>query len=316
MNRLVVVLSLLAVLVAGLWMLAGGEKGLRKFAFTRVMPVTYFEPYTVRPGTLDNVSGPVYTFTKGFSRALVIDTPEGLAVFDTFDADFVSALKTALALQFPDKSVKWIVYSHNHLDHVRGSAGLQAEQVIGHELINQFVADWPEAIGDFAMVTRPVTGDARMNLGGVEIDFLYMPHSHSSTLYGFHVRGADVVYAPDMMFVRAFPPFDFPDFYYPGYVRALDRLIALRAAHYVPSHLDAGNFQDMIDFRNMTVSFHEAVRTELAKNNYDAAEGAAMRRSIQAAYDRLEPEYGDWHGFDDMFVPKFGRHWGGLYLGY
>lgn len=46
---------------------------------------------------------------------------------------------------------------------------------------------------------------------------------------------AGVVYAPDMMFVKALPPFDFPDFYYPGYIRALDRLILLNAAHYAPS---------------------------------------------------------------------------------
>ena len=109
---------------------------------------------------------------------------------------------------------------------------------------------------------------------------------------------------------------DFPDFYYPGYIRALDRLIALDAAHYIPSHLDPGSRQDLIDFRNMTAAFHEAVRAELAGNDYHAADGAALRRSIKAVYDKLEPEYGDWHGFNEMFVPKFGRHWGGSYLGY
>ena len=155
-----------------------------------------------------------------------------------------------------------------------------------------------------------------LNLGGVEVEFLYMPHSHSQTLYGFHVPEARVVYAPDMMFVRAVPPFDFPDFYYPGYVRALDRLIALEADHYIPSHLDPGTRQDLIDFRNMTATFHETVRAELAKHDYHAADGAALRRSVKAAYDKLEPEYGDWHGFNEMFIPKFGRHWGGTYLGY
>ena len=216
----------------------------------------------------------------------------------------------------PSADFDTVFISHNHLDHVRGSSGLDAHEVIGHQAVNEFVADWPKAITDFAPVTRPVTGDARLSLGGVEVDFLYMPHSHSATLFGFHVREADVVYAPDMMFVKALPPFDFPDFYYPGYVRALDRLIALDAAHYVPSHLDKGTRKDLIDYRNMTEKFHQTVAAHLAENDYRAADGAAMRRAIGSAYDQLAPEYGDWHGFNEMFVPKFGRHWGGVYLGY
>jgi glyoxylase-like metal-dependent hydrolase (beta-lactamase superfamily II) len=316
MNRLLIALALIVVVVTGTFLLLGGENGLRKTIFAQAMPVTYFEPYTAQGTALENVSGPVYAFTSGFTRSMVVDTPEGLAVFDTFDADFVAKLKAALDETFPGKPVKWVIYSHNHLDHVRGSAGLGAQEVIGHESVNRFIADWPEAITDYAPVTRPIKGDTTLNLGGVNVDFLYMPHSHSQTLYGFHVRDADVVFAPDMMFVRAFPPFDFPDFYYPGYIRALDRLIALQAAHYIPSHLDRGTRQDLVDFRNMTAEFHETVRSELARNGYHAADGAAMRRGLKAAYDRLEPEYGDWHGFDEMFVPKFGRHWGGVYLGY
>ena len=316
MKPLMTVLALVVVLGIVVFVALGGENGLRKTIFSQAMPVTYFEPYNATPASLDQVSGPVYAFTYGFTRAMVIDTPDGLAIFDTFDAKFVAQLEEALAAQFPGKPVKWVVYSHNHLDHVRGSAGLGAEEVIGHKSVNQFVADWPKSISDFAAVNRPVEGDVTLKLGGIEVDFLYMPHSHSQTLYGFHVRGADVVFAPDMMFVRAFPPFDFPDFYYPGYVRALDRLIAVDAAHYIPSHLGEGTRQDLVDFRNMTATFHETVRTELAGSDYFAADGAAMRRGLQAAYDKLEPEYGDWHGFNEMFVPKFGRHWGGVYLGY
>ncbi len=294
----------------------GGEKGVRKEVFALAVPTTYFEPYETRPASLVHVSGPAYTFTFKFNRSLVLDTPEGLAVFDTFEAEFAEKLLEALSEQFPGKPIRWVIYSHNHLDHVRGSKVLEAQEVIGHKLVNQFVADWPDAISDFAPVTRPVEGDVTLNLGGIEVDLLYMPHSHSATLYGFHVRGANVVFAADMMFVRAVPPLDFPDFYYPGYVRALDRLIALDAAHYVASHLDAGKRQDLIDFRNMTVKFHEAIKSELAKVNYKAADAAAMREGLKAAYDELEPIYGDWHGFNEMFVPKFARHWTGLYLGY
>ena len=40
--------------------------------------------------------------------------------------------------------------------------------------------------------------------------------SLSHTLDGFYIASAGV--APDMMFVKTLPPFDFPDFYDPGYI--------------------------------------------------------------------------------------------------
>ncbi len=107
------VLALVVAIAAGTFLLIGGDTGLRKNIFAQAMPVTYFEPYTSQGSSLDKVAGPVYAFTYGFTRSMVIDTPEGLAVFDTFDAETVVKLKAALAQQFPDKPVKWVIYSHN-----------------------------------------------------------------------------------------------------------------------------------------------------------------------------------------------------------
>jgi glyoxylase-like metal-dependent hydrolase (beta-lactamase superfamily II) len=156
-----------------------------------------------------------------------------------------------------------------------------------------------------------------LTLGDVEVQALYMPFSHSHTLYGFYLPQHGVVYAPDMMFVRMVPPYDFPDYYYPGYVRALDRLIALDAQHYVPSHGRRGSRDDLIAYRDMTVDFQQTVRSEmLARSVESATDGTVMREVLKASYDRLEPRYRDWHGFDAMFVPRFGRQVGGTYLGY
>ena len=50
----------------------------------------------------------------------------------------------------------------------------------------------------------------------------------------------------------------------------------------------------------------------LAINGYHADNGSVMRQGRKEAYDilelELELEYGDWHGFDEVFVSKFGSH--------
>lgn len=313
------------------WLIGGGTAGVlllillawtngptfRALLFSQAMPTSYFAHFDYIRASLYKVSGPVYAFELGFTRSLVLRTPQGIAVFDTFSDAHAAAMTAAIEKEFPGEPVRWVIFSHNHLDHIRGSTLLGATEVIGHGDVNQLVGDWPEAGRDIAAVTRAITGDQTLDLGGVEVQALYMPNSHSHTLYGFYIPSAGVVFAPDMMFVKTLPPFDFPDFYYPGYIRALDRLIGLNAAHYVPSHADRGTKQDLIDYRDMTVAFQTVVRDEILSRGIEApTDGAALRASLRAAYAKLQPKYGSWHGFDDMFVPKFGRHVGGTYLGY
>jgi len=313
----IIVLAVLALAAVAAIALFDGGNSLRKTVFAQALPAAYFSEYDRIAPALYRVSGPVYAFEKGFTRSLVVRTSEGIAVIDSFNDAHATALKAALEHEFPGEAIRWVILSHNHLDHVRGSELLAGLEIIGHSDVNQLVADWPDAALGVATVTSPITGDQTLQLGDVSIEALYMPFSHSHTLYGFHIPAAGVVYAPDMMFVRMLPPFDFPDFYYPGYIRALDRLLALGAAHYVPSHGDRGTAEDLMAYRTMTAEFQEAVRTRLVARGVESAtDGPLMREILGEAYDELEPKYGQWHGFNDMFVPKFGRHMGGTYLGY
>jgi glyoxylase-like metal-dependent hydrolase (beta-lactamase superfamily II) len=313
-NRILVGLVAVAALLGAA--IIGFRSPLRSWLYAQAMPTSYFSHFRTIAPSLYQVAGPVYAFEAGFTRSLVLRTPEGVAIIDTFSEVHAAAMKEAIARQFPGEPVRWIVFSHNHLDHIRGSTLFAGVEVIGHADVNRLVSDWPVA-GQAAEVTRAIAGDQILMLGGVEVRALYMPFSHSQTLYGFLIPSQGVVYAPDMMFVRTLPPFDFPDFYYPGYIRALDRLIALNADHYLPSHAWRGDRDDLIAYRDMTVDFQSTVAAEISSRGVEApTDGAAMRAALRAAYAKLEPKYGDWHGFEAMFIPKFGRHVGGTYLGY
>jgi glyoxylase-like metal-dependent hydrolase (beta-lactamase superfamily II) len=290
---------------------------IRPWIYTQAMPAAYFSHFdTIKPA-LYQVSGPVYAFEMGFTRSLVLRTGDGIAVFDTFSDKHATAMKQAIAKEFPGEAVRWVVFSHNHLDHIRGSALFDGAEVIAHADVSQLVADWGDTAKGIAKIARTITGDQTLTLGGLEVQALYMPFSHSHTLYGFYIPSASAVFAPDMMFVKTLPPFDFPDFYYPGYIRALDRLIALNAKHYVPSHTWRGTRDDLIAYREMTVEFQTTVREEILARGIEApTDGPLLKAALRAAYARLQPKYGTWHGFEEMFVPKFGRHVGGTYLGY
>ena len=147
---------------------------IKKKIFQQAMPLGYFEPYSSLPAKFENVSGPIYSFRYGFNRGLVVDTDEGLAVFDTFNREYAAALIEQLRESFPGKQVKWVFYSHHHLDHVRGAAILGPQVVVGHSDVNPSLDDWPHA-KDILRVTAPFDGDSDLVLGAVQLKMLYMP---------------------------------------------------------------------------------------------------------------------------------------------
>ena len=116
------------VLVAALFL---GQNAIKPWLFSQAMPADYFAHYERIKPALYQVSGPVYAFEKGFTRSLVLRTAEGIAVFDTFNEKHATAMAEAIAKQFPGEKVRWVVLSHNHLDHVRGSTVFAGAEVIG-----------------------------------------------------------------------------------------------------------------------------------------------------------------------------------------
>jgi glyoxylase-like metal-dependent hydrolase (beta-lactamase superfamily II) len=286
----------------------------QQLAIRQAIPTDYFEPDLDRPDDFESIRGPIYGFRHGIDRSLIVDAGDALAVFDTFNREHSRRLARELGRRFPGKPVQWVFYSHNHLDHIQGAAELHPSEVIAHRDVMRYVADWPEA--DVLPVTRPLEGDVNLQLGKVELKLLYMGRSHSDTLYAFYFPAERVAFTPDLAFIRSLPPFGVPDTYYPGYVRALDKLAALEFDLCVPTHFQRGTKIDFLDYRQMYIDFRQASAALVADMGGDPSRGEGQRARVGALYRSLAAKYGDWHGFDAMFIPHFFGGIGGTYLGY
>jgi glyoxylase-like metal-dependent hydrolase (beta-lactamase superfamily II) len=286
----------------------------KEWLLQQAIPTDYFEPWLDAPDELEQIRGPLYAFRHGIDRSLVLDAGDSLAVIDTYDAEHSRRLRAELERRFPAKSVRWVIYSHNHLDHIQGAAQLQPSEVIAHRDVMQYVADWPGA--DVLPVTRPLTGDTTLQLGTIRMELLYLGHSHGSTLYAFHFPEQRAVFAPDTAFIHSLPPFGLPDYYYPGYLRALDRIAALDFELCIPAHFARGTRADFLAYRQLMIDFRAASAALVADMGGNPSRGAGQRARIGAAYRMLQAKYGDWHGFDAMFIPHFLGGIGGAYLGF
>ena len=61
---------------------------------------------------LVNVAGDLYRWQNNFHYGVVYDTPDGLIVGDTINADASRWLKGQLAERFPGKQVKYVILAY------------------------------------------------------------------------------------------------------------------------------------------------------------------------------------------------------------
>lgn len=270
--------------------------------------------FSVRPGSSFTELRPdVFSYQKGFNRNLVIRTLEGLVVIDPFNPKFAGELAMELKQRFPDDAVHTLIYSHYHLDHVQGGSVLAPANVLGHRNLKKY---WRFVERDRILpLTRELAGDTQLIIGGVRIHLLDMGLSHTDTLFAVLLPDAEVLFAPDLGFVRALPPAGMPDMYYFGYVAALERLAALDFEIYVPSHFDTGERQDLRDYLAFLKDARGLVMAAYERHGPIAEPGAA-ENYYDEIYVPLKAKYGDWIGFNEMILPLLVRNFAGVYLGY
>ncbi len=276
------------------------------------------EPYFHGPGItgtkFEKLNETVYTFHWNWYRNIVIATNEGLVVIDPMNAEMAAALRQELDRVFPGKKVHTLIYSHYHLDHTKGGAELSPENVIAHKKSPVY---WNAVDhGGVLEPTRYIEGDTVLNIGGVEIQALYLGLSHTDTLYAFHLPQERLVFTADIGLVKAVPPVGVPDRYAPGYHAAMNRLIEIDFDTFVPSHFEYGTKQDLVDWRDM-MEYSRRLASEAIKNQgTPGVKGNQIGEYFDMLYKPMKEKYGHWHGFNQMFILNLVRDVVGESLGY
>lgn len=274
----------------------------------------YFHGKTVDGAKFDQVADRVYTYQWNWYRNLIIDTDEGLVVIDPMNRQMSTMLRAELDKRFPGKPVNTLIYSHYHLDHTRGGAVLNPKNVIVHEKAPQYWRASADA-SDVLPPTRLISGDTTLNIGGVEIQALYMGLSHTDTLYAFYLPKQRLVFAPDLAFVHTVPPAGVPDKYAPGYTAAVDRIAALDFDTFVPSHFGYGKRADVVAWRDMLEYGRQLAREAIQQYGGPGVRKGNWVNYFDYVYPKMKARYGDWQGFNEMFVLNFVRDMTGEALG-
>jgi glyoxylase-like metal-dependent hydrolase (beta-lactamase superfamily II) len=190
---------------------------------------------------------------KGFmSNAGFVVTSDGVIVFDALGTPALGRAMVAAIAKVTPQPIRRVVVSHYHADHVYGLQSLKAagaeiwayrkaEAYLGSpqaaERLAQRRNDLFPWVDENTRVVPPdlwLDGDASFRMGGLTFRLIYSEGAHSPEDLMMYVEEDRLLFAGDLIFAGRVPYVGNADS--AGWLKAMDKMIALRPAVVIPGH--------------------------------------------------------------------------------
>ena len=248
------------------------------------------QPLDLFTKTTTEVAPGVYSYGAFSARSLFVVTSDGVITTDPVSKKNAMDMRAAIA-EVTDQPVKYVIYSHQHWDHVLGGQIFKDEGAtfISHDkCIPHFIRHPNE---DLVMPDQTVTGDHNLTLGDKTLKLMYFGYNHGDCMLVMHVDGTDVLYINDLVTPYSVGLGFMPD-YDPGeWVRTLHELEARDDwTEFVGGHgIPVAPKEAMVQRRRYMEALMEAVQ-----------EGIANGQRLEELYDNIElpKEFREMRGYD------------------
>jgi len=230
----------------------------------------------------------VYRFRNNFHFSVFAVTPAGIIATDPINADAAKWLKAEFAKRF-NVPVRFLVYSHDHADHISGGEVFaDTATIIAHEKAKQKI------IGEKRPTAVPqvtFTDAMTIELGGTVAELRHVGKNHSDNMIVMRFPAQGVLYAVDFIPVKSVAFRDFPDAYIDEWIESLKRVEAMDFEILAPGHGQLGAKSDVTDHRIYLEELHATV-LELARQGKSLDE---IKQTVKL------PKYESWGGYKQMF---------------
>ncbi len=202
---------------------------------------------------------------------------------------WVPQLRADLKKRF-NKSVRYLVYSHDHVDHIAGGEVFaDTAVVVAHENAKSTIVDEqrPTAVPDVTFSDRMT-----IELGGKTVELLYVGKAHSNNMIVMHFPAERAVFTVDFISVRRLPYKNLSDSYFPDWIEAIKVVEAIDFDILIPGHGPVGTRADTSDHRTYHEDLYAAVLA--------AARAGKTLEEMQQSI-RLE-KYKDWGHYKEWLA--------------
>lgn len=181
----------------------------------------------------------IYRTQNNRHHGLLIDTPDGIIIFDTISKGFASWLKGEIKQRF-NKPVRYVIYSHNHADHISGGEVFADDQpiYIAHELAK-------DSMVRMGVKTRfpDHTFSERFNIeiGGIKVELRYHGANDGRGSISLLVPSQKLLSVMDWVLIGRLPYRGLARYNVDGVIRSLYEIEKLDFTLASPGHAKTGD---------------------------------------------------------------------------
>jgi glyoxylase-like metal-dependent hydrolase (beta-lactamase superfamily II) len=236
---------------------------------------------------ISKIAGEVYRFRNNFHYSVFAVTPAGVIVTDPIDAEAAKWLKAEIAQRW-NRPIKYLVYSHDHRDHIAGGEVFaDTAIVVAHRRAKEVIIDEkrPTAVPNLTF------DDAlTIELGGTVLELSFVGKNHSDNSLVMRFPKEKIAFTVDWIPIKAMPFRDFPDGYLQEWLDSLRKVEAMEFDIMAPGHGPLGNKADVVAFRG----YLEELRAEVTKLAREGKSLDDIKKTVTME------KYKDWSGYQQM----------------
>lgn len=231
----------------------------------------------------------VYLFRHKFHQAIFISTPKGVIVTDPISSEAAAWLKAKIKT-LTEKPVRYVIYSHNHQDHITGgSVFADTALFVSHAAARPKILEAADPLTPVPDLT--FTDQMMIELGGKRIELIYTGRNHSDNSLVVLIPQDRLLFAVDFIPVETIAYRALPDGYPDDWIESLKRVEQLDFDVLVPGHGKIGKKMHVSMFRGYLEDLRAAVQEQVRK-------GASLEEAKKAVQ---LPNYEHWQRYADWF---------------
>lgn len=195
-------------------------------------------PLNFGKATTVDLGNGVYTFTKQGARNIFIVTDEGVIATDPISPEIAESYRAEIR-KVTDKPVKYVVYSHQHWDHVRGAQIFKDEgaRIVSHQKCVRYFHRDPNP--DVVLPDVTFEGPRHdLTLGGKTLELHHFGRNHGECLIVMRVPDINAIFVVDLV-----TPYGVSggsglinDFYPTDWIRSLKEIEAMDFDYMIGGH--------------------------------------------------------------------------------
>lgn len=253
----------------------------------------------------------LYVFRWWVYRNIFLVTDEGVIVTDPMNPKAAQLLLGEIR-KITDKPIKYVVYSHNHHDHISGGNIFKEEgaKFVAHTNVLKELGDHASPVTPLPDIT--FDDSYTLKLGGRTLELSYFGKNHGASLVVMRLPKEKAIFVVDIVTPRRVAFRGMPDFWPDDWIRSLKEIEKMDFDYVISGH--GPETQPAIDPASVVAEqrvYLEDLMTAV-KDAMDAGTHSpdALRKMVKL------PKYEKWQYYNEWLPMNIERIWAYYHMGW